>query len=33
MAAPNTLPLPIPVTMPPTMINQNARDGIDFLCI
>ena len=30
MAAPNTLPLPMPVTMPPMMISQNARDWIDF---
>jgi hypothetical protein len=23
----------MPVTMPPTMISQNARDCIDFFCI
>src|SRR5271166_369351 len=33
IAAPNTLPLPMPVTMPPMMIIQNAREGIDFVCI
>jgi hypothetical protein len=31
MAAPNTLPLPMPVSMPPMRMLQKARDVIDLL--